>query len=262
MQEFNIKPKDMLQIQTKAIQYVSNIALDFELEGSTIHVQPKKNHGIVRRDGNTISFESTAYTISDNTILAHYIEKIGAAINKNTLRQSCLELTELLPNRFREIDIETQIDDLLSLYALYHCYLRLIWDIPINNQAVLDHLKKYSQPLIDDQEHLCWGFVCFVRLMLVDESITVNLIVNPPDISELLHTHSLYIALLYQLLMHIAAGKNATHGGFATCESCGNTFFRERRHKKYCDLCDRPCERTKACRAKKKEAQHAQESNP
>lgn len=258
----SIKARDMLQIQTKEIQYVSNIDKRFVKKDNVILIQPNENYPFVRRNGESFVLESLARTLSNNEVLVHYIEKIGSAIRKNTLLTSCLELTELIPTGYKEISIDTQIDDLLNLYSLYHCFLCLVWHIPITDPVISDHIKKTVFPVINDQEHLCWSFVSFVTIMLMDEKIKTILVTNPPIIREVLHIDSLYSALLYQLLMHIAAGEEGTKGSFAICESCGETFFRERKHKKYCTYCDRPSERTRACRAKKKEVPHAQEIHP
>ena len=94
----------------------------------------------------------------------------------------------------------------------------------------------------------------------VDQKTKMGIIT---DIKEVLHTDSLYNALIYQLLMHIAGGDEKITGSYGVCASCGNTFFREFKHKKYCKDCDKPSERVKACRAKKrKEAANAQETHP
>ena len=269
MANYNIKPREILQVQTKPIQYVSNIPFRFTTEGDRIVACPNEEYSLVSKSGTTIHFNSTSRILPDNAQLIQHISYIEKAIQENSLADCCLVLSELLLPPLDEhgnpqwLTIADQTDRLMCLYCLYQCVIHLVWHLPISSTEAIQFMRECVQPAGNSIEALCWSFTSYVNLMLQEDSIHVLTILNPPTINEVLHTKYLYNALIYQLLMHIAAGDKGVSGSYGVCTACGNTFFRAFKHKKYCEDCDKPSERVKACRAKKrKEAQHAQESNP
>lgn len=263
MATYNIKPRDILRVQTKPIQYASNIAFRYTIEGDRIIASRNEEYTFVVNKGDTIHFNSTSRTLHDNTQLTQCIGFIEKAIQDNSLEDCCIALSELLPRPPDETTIADQSYRLMCIYCLYQCVIHLVWHLPISSTEAIQFMRECVRPVSKSIEALCWSFTSYVNMMLQDEAIRVLTILNPPSIDEVLHTDYLYNALVYQLLMHIAAGDKSVSGSYGVCASCGNTFFREFKHKKYCEDCDKPNERVKACRAKKrKEAQHAQESNP
>lgn len=258
-----INPRDILQIQTKPIQYNTNMAYSFYQEGTIIKTRRNENYQFVTKQNGAIMLTSTVRTITDNSVLAYYINCIETAIENEELDNACLTLSELLPSISKEISIDDQSYRLMCLYCLYQCVIHLVWHLSISSQAAIRYMEKIVQPVGKSTEDLCWSFTCYANMFMQDQAINILTIVNPPDIKEVLHTDSLYNALIYQLLMHIAGGDEKITGSYGVCASCGNTFFREFKHKKYCKDCDKPSERVKACRAKKrKEAANAQETHP
>lgn len=269
MGSYNIRPRDILQVQTKPIQYVSNIEFRYTIEGDRIIALRNEAYSLVVNNGGAIRFNSPSRTLSDNTQLVQHISFIENAIHDNSLEDCCITLSELLPRPNAEhthpqwTTIADQTYRLMCLYCLYQCVIHLVWHLPISSTEAIQFMRECVQPVGNSTEALCWSFTSYVNLFLQEESIHVLTILNPPTITEVLHTEHLYNALIYQLLMHIAAGNKGVSGSYGVCTACGNTFFRAFKHKKYCEDCDKPSERVKACRAKKrKEAQHAQENNP
>lgn len=263
MNEYRIRPRDILQIQTKPIQYVDNSGLRFHREGDTIIATVNEENLYTIRPNGVRFFKSHTHTLTDNSVLINTINYLEKELStEGTLDNAVLALPDFLP-RYGKIDISTQSYELMCLYCLYQCVIHLVWHLPISNQAAIQHMKECVQPVGNSTENLCWAFISYVNMLLQDQALRILTIVNPPEIKEVLHTESLYNALIYQLFMHIDAGESRVTGSYGVCASCGDSFFRAFKHKKYCERCAQPSERVKACRAKqKKEDHHAQETHP
>ena len=206
-------------------------------------------------------------TLCDNRQLVMALETIDAADNSGVWDATSGFLQELLPSSGKSFTLETWVDNLRSLMMLFHCYRVIVWEeqqLPATYQAFLADVIELTDAIHAPLEEQCWEFISYMIMVFNDETISSGMHVNGHALEERLSARSLYSALVYQLLMHIAAGKDGLNGAsIAVCESCRQAFLKEHGNQRFCKICRTPSNRVRSCRQRKKEADtHAPQINP
>lgn len=203
-------------------------------------------------------------TLNDNRLLASALTAIEDTINIQSFPISSPIMMELYPPLTKKLHKDDFAYNLTILYLLFLCYRELIWEehcLTSEQLTYISELNHFSDSLT--RSDLCWNFISFVSCMFHDNSITVQMHIAPPDIREVQNADSLYYALLHQLLLHIAAGKEGLDGyHLAECQSCHQPFKKRHGNTKFCPLCGRNSERVRDYKRREKETRNAQESNP
>ena len=264
---------DYFVANTKPISYHRNHYKSVTVEGDWILLQPfelkdacppdatdEERKEALRRE----LLEYGAQTLNDNRLLSTALTAIEDALNMQSLPISAPIMIELYPPLTQRLHKDDFGYNLTTLYLLFLCYRELIWEEDCLTSEQLSYISElnhfFDSPSRSD---LCWEFISFVSCMFHDHSITVQMRIAPPDICEVQNADSLYYALLHQLLLHIAAGKEGLDGyHLAECQSCHQPFKKRHGNTKFCSLCGRNSERVRDYKRREKEAQHAKESNP
>lgn len=209
----------------------------------------------------------TQRRLDDNAELIENLQLIDDAIRRDKLRLAAECLQDLFPPRVREIDLGEQEDRLRLLYWLFICYRVIVWEEASYPTGVIEQMKSQFQhslhPAWTDTE-ICWHFVSFVSMIIQDRTMHASLVVADHAVTEVLRAESLYDALIYQLLLHFAAGRAGLDGAsIAECQGCHQPFKKLHGNQKFCPLCGRNSERARDYKARRKEAHHHDtQSNP
>lgn len=206
-------------------------------------------------------------TLCDNRQLVMALEAIADAETSGVWDATSGFLQELLPYWRLSIPMRTWVDDLRSLMMLFHCYRVIVWEerqLPAAYRAYLAEIIKLTDAISAPLEEQCWEFISYMIMVFHDETITCGMHLNGHVLEERLSARSLYSALVYQLLLHIAAGKDGLNGAsIAVCESCRQAFMKEHGNQRFCKICRTPSNRVRSCRQRKKEATaHAPQDHP
>lgn len=265
---------DYFVTKTKPIVYTRNHFASVKIVNDEIELVPfillDQVQGLTREEKRARFIaemqEYGSKTIIDNKKLVcalSAIEKFLPLMNSADTLPT--EIIELLSFASGEIDKRWFFDELEQMYLLYRCYRVLIWGEEQMPERYLTAIKK--EVILHDAERnsvidWCWEFVQYVCQMVQDESVRIEYKIHPPIIEESLYTKTLYHALMHQLIMHIAAGKEGLDGyQLAECQSCHKVYKKRHGNQKFCPYCSRNCERVRAYKHRKKEAAHANESH-
>jgi len=209
-------------------------------------------------------------TFSDNSILIQVLEAIEEAPDlPEMLLEKLVKNYHIgnieLAHGYTYIPVSTLREELYNLYLLYICYRILVWGEKLEDIDYIwrnrFHLKIESRTYETDRD-LCRAFLTF--LIECDVSCNMVFIMNESgNLQRMYECNTVDDALVYQLFLHIEAGEDGLNGySLARCKRCGSTYPQATRKFSLCAICRKPSERTRACREKKKEAQHAQENHP
>lgn len=211
--------------------------------------------------------------INDNRILIHVLETIEDApdlpdsILKELVAKYHIGNIELTDG-YTYIPISTLRQWLYNLYMLYICFRVLVWEVTLTD--ITSHIwKKRLLDFLDEQlptiatfREICTTWLAEFVNCGIQCDVTFEINANG-SLARQYECKTIDDALIYLLLLHIEAGKDGLNGfTLAKCKRCGKIYPQETRKYSLCEQCREPRERTKACRARKKVAQNAQESNP
>lgn len=265
--------QDYFIAKTKPIQYPRNHFKSVTVDGEDIILQPfmledsylhdasdKERHEAIVREwcdyGNK--------TLTDNTMLCTALTAIEKTLQGESLYYTTPIMQELYTVVKGKLHVDDHINKLTQLYLLYLCYKEIVWE---QHCLTADQIAYMRKTLFKEEalprSVLCWEFIAYILTMFHSGTVTTELRLDPPTLYEVQVAPSLYHALLYQLILHIASGKEGLDGyHIAECQSCHQPFKKKHGNTKFCELCGRNSERVRDYKRREKEKQHAQENNP
>ena len=269
--------QDYFIAKTKPIQYPRNHFKTITVEGDWIHLQSftledaylpdasdKERHAAIVKEWSDYGDK----VLTDNTMLYTALAAIEEALQGERLYYASPIMQELYIVPENQIHHKIHGDDftdkLTRLYLLFLCYKEIIWEQRCLTAGQIAYIRTPGSK--DDalpRSTICWEYVNFILTMFHNGQITTEMRMDQATLYEVQKAPTLYHALLYQLLLHIAAGKEGLDGyHIAECQSCHQPFKKKHGNAKFCELCGRNSERVRAYKRSKKEAAHAQENNP
>ncbi len=207
-------------------------------------------------------------SIEDNTLLISTLTEISKVIDINKdISYSYNQLSipaykfvdgifpDLFPPFQTTIHVNDFKDNLLSLFSLFVCYRVIVWKENNVPQACVHYIKSTTFSHNLSLLEACWKYVDYISTMLLDDRVYVEFSIHNGILHEQTYTYSLMNALLYQLLLHIAAGENGIEGhSLAECAKCHDSFIKKHGNQRFCKKCSRNSERVKDYKARRKAA--------
>lgn len=206
-------------------------------------------------------------SVRDNKLLVRALDEIEKCLESGQWDFTRGFLVEILPFHGQTLSKEYIISSLTVLYMLFQCYKVIVWDekkLPAPYDKMIDDEIKYSDAPHHTLVERCRDYVCYATSLFVDSNITTQIHTDGYTFQEVLQSATLYDALFYQMLLHIAAGKEGLNGySIAECKSCHQTFKKKHGNQKFCQVCSQNSERVRAYKARKKEeSAHAPQIHP
>lgn len=259
--------------RTKPIEYIRNHYKTVSMEGDWIVLEPFQTKDAYAEDASdeerhqAIIREFRDYgirTLSDNHMLCTALAAVESALEDGKACYTRPIMQELYPAMTTRIHKDDFTAHITALRLLFLCYREIVWDEPCLTSDQLAAIRRICSPEEEaGRSAICWEYVSYVLTFFHDNAIESRLKMNPPTLYEVQRARSLYHALLHQLLLHIAAGKDGLDGyHLAECQSCHQPFKKKHGNTKFCILCGRNSERVRDYKRRAKEKQHAQETHP
>lgn len=200
-------------------------------------------------------------TLCDNTELIaalRLIESVYGGISGKWYIIKDLISHRLQRSKDRSFLLASHRSELERLYKLFVCYQVLVWEeTNVHQKAMQDIIemaKREKKAIeISPYDACCSYLSSHANKYTAPEH---RFEVKNGQLLEFIKARSLYDALVYQILLHIAAGKAGLDGcSLAECVTCGKAYKKKHGNQKFCPICSRNSERVRAYKQRKKEAQ-------
>lgn len=205
--------------------------------------------------------------LRDNTLLIRALKEVERCLNSGQWDFTHGFLLEILPYYPSEVmDKEYCISSLTTLFLLFLCYKVIVWSEKNISDVYLNMIKDVNFWIPEEAtlDKRCRDYVVYATALFADSNITTQIWTDGYTFQEVLHSKTLFDALFYQMLLHIAAGQAGLDGyQLAECQSCHQTFKKKHGNQKFCPQCSKNSERVRAYKARKKEESvHAKKIHP
>ena len=203
--------------------------------------------------------------LSGNATLTHYLLFIDEYFNGTYGKYIPIELYDLTCIGSEGVNARYINRMVREIYGTYLCFRFLVWDDPKAYSLLIQRIitpfnqKKdppYQVLISETPQETCWAYLQrSARNFLNDSSsaITSSICISQGKVTEYVVARDLASALLYQLFLHLAAGKDGIKGfRLAECELCHDTIIKHHGNQRFCEKCAKNDVRVASHRSRKK----------